>query len=186
VISKSGRVIHATEISTALMVCLIGFFMCSEATIQAQAASDSVKSRGEAHQESAIESAALLRQARRLIHQGLLSEAMEYLSRISERSPVRDRGSCKLLLGNVAYERGAYDDAEAKYAEAEQLLIVAQDPDNQVSEALQAVRSNRAMAHEEIGRLAVIRTKATWLQVATITALFSIGVLLLLTAARTL
>ena len=64
---------------------------------------------------------AALDEARALLRQGLLQPALVALGRVQADAPAADRASAALLTGNVAYERGRYEQAQASWSRAREL-----------------------------------------------------------------
>jgi len=86
-----------------------------------------------------------LEKARSFVRQGLLREAEGLLIPLVESSEPADRARVLLLLGNVDYERGLYDRALERYAQA------ANDSSADDSTAT-AARANRVLAEERLQR----------------------------------
>ncbi len=90
---------------------------------------------------------AALEQARVLIRQGLLSRAEEVLALPRHSTGSAQRGRAELLLGNIAYERGHFEQSRSQYALAEQLLAAE-------GQAAEQARANLILAQEQLDRRA--------------------------------
>lgn len=90
-----------------------------------------------------------LEQARSFVRQGLLREAEGLLRPLAESSEPTDRARALLLLGNVDYERGLYDQALERYDRA------ANDSSADDS-TVAAARSNRVLAEERVRRAQIL------------------------------
>jgi len=86
-----------------------------------------------------------LDQARSLIGQGLLQEAERILVPLVETSEPTDRPRVVLLLGNVDYERGLYDQALEKYVQAE-------NDGSADGPTAAAARANRSLTEKRLQR----------------------------------
>jgi len=111
----------------------------------------------------------LLGRARGFARQGLLSQVDEVLADFPAGADTERQGHAELLRGNVAYERGRFEEAAARYRHAESLL---QQPGSAhvewAAQTLAAAHDNLGMAttaldrHRELDRF-LIRMRAALL-----------------------
>jgi tetratricopeptide (TPR) repeat protein len=105
-----------------------------------------------------------LDEARELLRKGLLSEAERILAPLAAEAGSPQRSPALLLLGNVDYERGRYESALARYAEAER--------EGGADEALvAAARGNRQLTAERLDRARRLATLEARLRAGTAAAL---------------
>lgn len=93
-------------------------------------------------------------EARALLRQGLLDEAGAALARVPADAPAAERASAVLLSGNIAYERGLYEQARTDWMRAQTLYAEAG------ADGTQSVAANLAMADERLARRAELDAQA--------------------------
>ena len=101
-----------------------------------------------------------LDEARALLRQGLLQEAGAALARVPADAPAAERASAALLAGNIAYERGLYEQARSDWQSAHSLFAQADAATGTTS----SVAGNLAMADERLQRQAELETQADTLR----------------------
>jgi tetratricopeptide (TPR) repeat protein len=125
---------------------------------------------GAAASRAPLQARSALDEARSLVRQGLLAEALDALSGVPADAPAGMRGNAALVEGNVRYERGDYPDAESSYRRAIELLESDRSDGADVDGGLQAARSNLASAREQLVRASALSRRAAWLRAITAAA----------------
>jgi hypothetical protein len=120
-----------------------------------------------------------LEQARLFLRQGLLDEAGAVLATLPADSPAALRAPAALLTGNIAYERGHYDQARAAWQSAQSLYAEA----DAGTEFTHTVQANLALADERLARRALLQDESGTLRLLVAAALL-VAVALLAVAYR--
>ena len=126
-----------------------------------------------------------LAQARAALRRGLLSETKVALAALPATADAEHRAHAELLLGNVAYEQGRFDEALSRYQSATglfQATVATGTVD--LAEALRTSRNNEQLARTQLDRRVVLAGAVTELRAALAAALVAAAVVVVLVARR--